>query len=35
MIYTMWDCTDWRKLLVSYVDLFLIIKGVIIKSYPK
>ena len=31
MIYTVWDCTDRRKLLLSHVDLLKIIEVAIIK----
>ena len=31
MIYKVWDCTDWRKLLLCPVDLLKIIKAVIIE----
>jgi hypothetical protein len=32
MIYTMWNCMGWRKLLLSHVDLLQIIKAVIIEA---
>jgi len=35
MIKTMQDCTDWRKLLLSHVDLLEIIKAVIMATFPK
>jgi hypothetical protein len=35
MIYTMQDCTDWRKLLLSHVDLLEMVKAAIIVAFPR